>query len=392
MEAKKGAITALGEMAAHTGGAFVPYLETSMEALAKAASNWHPLIKSECADAFPSMVVPSIAANHGGEISWTKGDVTSANPMSAHTNAVVGAVLQQLLNLMRDEDADTVGKACEGIQAVIERCGPHALLPIAETCLQNTHELINRQAPCQMLHEEDGEEDEDHEPYMTSVCDLIGAFTRVMGAQFAPHLGSFLPGVCNFAKSSRPSSDRAMAIGCLGEIAQEMEGGIAEYWPTIFLPAVLAGLADEDDNVKRNAAFCGGVCAEGLKEIISSHYPQLFQALSPIFGMDTSATDSSKACVDNAAAAISRMIMASPTDVPLGQVLPVVLKSLPLKNDMTENETVYKCILGLISMNNADAAANKAEIQRVFTEAIAEGSKVDDEIKAQLSAALPGLA
>merc|ERR1740124_633475 len=104
LEAKKGAITALGEMAAHTGAAFVPFLETSMETLSKAAENWHPLIKAECAEAIPSMVIPTVTANHGGEISWTKGDVTSANPMSQHTALVVAAVMNQLLTLMKDED------------------------------------------------------------------------------------------------------------------------------------------------------------------------------------------------------------------------------------------------------------------------------------------------
>jgi len=395
LEAKKGAITALGEMAAHTGAAFVPYLETSMESLTKAAENWHPLIKAECAEALPSMVVPSVAAHHGGEISWTKGDVTSPNPMSPHTTAVVTAVMGQLLVLMKDEDPDTAGKACEGVQSVMELCGPHALLPMAEPILSITHDLISRKAPCQIEHDADegpSEDDEDHAPYMTSVCDLIGSITRVLGAQFATHLGSFLPPVCVFAKTSRPASDRAMAIGCLGEIAQEMEGAIAEFWPNIFLPAVFSGLADTDENVRRNAAFCAGVCAEGLREKATQYYPQMMAALSPLFSIDPTLGDSAAACIDNAAAAMSRMIMASPSDVPLGQVLPVILKSLPLKNDMTENETVYKCILGLISLNNADAVANKGEIRRVFQEAVAQSSKVDDEIKAKLNAALPGLA
>ena len=381
-------------MAAHTGAAFVPHLEVAMTVLSKAAENWHPLIKSECADAFASMVVPSIAQYSGGEIKWEKGDITSENPMNPHTIAVVKAVLDQLLKLMVDEDQETVGKACEGIQAVIERCGPHAILPIAETCIKNTLDLINRRAPCQIAHVVEGvnEEDEEHDPFMTSVCDLIGSFARVMGAQFSSQLGTFLPPVCNFAKSSRPASDRSMAIGCLGEIAQEMGASIGEYFQPIFLPAILAGLSDEDDNVKRNGAFCAGVCAEGLTTSISAqYYPQLLQALSPLFAMDTS-TDARKACIDNAAAAISRMIMASPSDVPLAQVLPVVLKSLPLKNDFTENETVYKCLLGLISMNNPDAAALKEEMRRVFTEAVSPGSKVDDEIKVQLNSALPSLA
>lgn len=394
LEAKKGAITALGEMAAHTGAAFVPYLETSMEILSKAAENWHPLIKSECAEALPSLVIPTVAAHHGGEISWTKGDVASPNPMSQHTVAVVSAVMNQLLALMKDEDPDTAGKACEGVQSVIELCGPHALVPVAEPMLSLTHDLISRRAPCQLIQEEDDgpdESDEDHAPYMTSVCDLIGSITRVMGTHFTAQLGTFLPPVCLFAKSSRPPSDRAMAIGCLGEIAQEMEVAIAEFWPTIFLPAVLAGLADADENVRRNAAFCAGVCAEGLREHATRNYPELMQGLSPLFSIDISSGDAAAACVDNAAAAMSRMIMASTTDVPLGQVLPVVLKSLPLKNDMTENETVYKCILGLIESNNADAAANKQEIKRVFQQAVDSNSKVDDEIKNKLMAALPAL-
>merc|ERR1712232_774321 len=73
--------------------------------------------------------------------------------------------------------------------------------------------------------------------------------------------------------------------------------------------------------------------------------------------------------------------------VPLSEVLPVVLRSLPLKNDYTENETVYKCLLGLMSSNNADLAANVADLKRVFTEAAADDSGVDDEWKQQIKAA-----
>mmetsp|Transcript_37175 Transcript_37175/g.54715 ORF Transcript_37175/g.54715 Transcript_37175/m.54715 type:complete len:1080 (-) Transcript_37175:170-3409(-) len=392
-EAKKGAITALGEMAAHTGAAFVPFLEDSIKVLQKAATNWHPLIKCEVAQSLPSMIVPSVAANHDGEIAWEKGDVTCANPMSEHTIAVVSAVLNDLLTLMDDDDKETVGKACEGIQSVIELCGPHALIPVANGCLQKTHDILSRKSPCQQGEEdEEPDDDDDHDSFMTSVCDLVGAFARVMGSQFNQYLPQFLPPICGYAKTSRPPSDRSMAIGCLGEIAQELESSISEHWESVFLPAVLSGLADEDDNVKRNAAFTAGVCCEGLGASVANQYPQLLQALSPLFSIDSSVSDSSAACVDNAAAAVSRMIMATPGSVPMPQVLPALLQSLPLKNDMTENETVYKCLLGLLQMNQPDAVALKAEFSRIFQAAVEEGSKVDDDIKAQLAAALPSLA
>lgn len=401
LDSKKGAITAIGEMASHTGAAFVPFLEEVMAVLQTAAKNWHPLIKAESAEALSSMVVPSVAAHHGGTINWTKGDISGANPMSPHTNAVVSAVLGELLKLMDDDDKGAVGKACEGIQSVLELCGPHALMPVSTDCLTKTHALLARKSPCQMAEEAEGEveggdlltEDDDHDTFMTSVCDLVGTYGRIMGPHFAKYLNQFLPAICAYAKQSRPSSDRSMAVGCLGEIAQELGVGISEHFETIFYPASLACLADEDDNVKRNAAFTIGVCCEGLGELVVSQYPQILSTISPLFQIDSSASDQSAACVDNAAAAVSRMITTCPQAVqPMNQVLPVLLKALPLKNDMTENETVYKCLLGLLQANHPDVAVNKAEFLRVFQSAMAEGSNVDDELKVSINQALAALA
>ena len=82
-----------------------------------------------------------------------------------------------------------------------------------------------------------------------------------------------------------------MSIGCLSEIAQELEGAIADYWQTVFLPAILAGLADSDDNVKRNAAFCAGVCSEHLRERVAGDYQSILQQLGPIFSLNASGND-----------------------------------------------------------------------------------------------------
>lgn len=393
LEAKKGAITAVGEISAHCGAAFVPYLEPTVELLQKAADNWHPLIKAEVAENFASMVVPSIEQNHGGSIEWSKGDISGNSPLSAHTTAVAATVLKQLVELMNDDDSDTVGKACSSVQSIIEQCGPHAFSLVGNDCLEKVHNLLNKTAPCQLadLEEGFGDEDDDHESFMIQVCDLVGAISRVMGTHFDQFLPQFLPLVCNYAKSSRPISDRSMAMGCLGEVAQGSGEGIKEFWKPIFLPAILAGLSDEDFSVKRNAAFCAGVCCEALGGFVVPDYPQILQAISPIFNINPTEGDSAAACVDNATAGVSRMIMASPPSVPLPQVLPVLLKALPLKNDMTENETVYKCLLGLLSMNNQEALALKSEFRRIFVEATADESQVDDETKAKLKQALPNL-
>lgn len=394
LETKKGGITAVGEMAAHTGAAFVPYMGEVMTVLLKAADNWHPLIKTEVADALASLVVPCVAQDHNGEIVWVKGDIAGPSPMSANTTQAVAVILKALVTMMKDETKDVVGKACEGIQRIIELCGPHALSSVANDCLENTYALLAKEAPCQQLEdygEEFGDEDDDHDSFMTSVCDLVGSFGRVMGQHFVQYLPKFLPAVCGYAKSSRPPSDRSMAIGCLGEIAQELGSGIAEHWSTVFYPAAIAGLADADDSVKRNSAFCIGVSCEGLGEAVTSQYAAMLQALSPLFVVDITEGDTAAACVDNACAAVARMIKASPSNVPMAQVLPVMLKAMPLKNDMTENETVYNCLFGLLQQNQADLLANKLELSRVFAEAASESSKVDDELKEKLKLALQSL-
>jgi importin-4 len=159
----------------------------------------------------------------------------------------------------------------------------------------------------------------------------------------------------------------------------------------VFFPAVLAALTDPDDNVKRNGAFCSGVCCENLGESIVGDYPALLQAISPLFSVDPTQGDSSAACMDNAVAALSRMIMTCPNHVPLSQVLPALLKALPLKNDMTENETVYTCLLGLLQMNQPDVMQHKPELVRIFTEAASDTSKVADEIQEKLRLAAQSL-
>merc|ERR1712176_195532 len=109
--------------------------------------------------------------------------------------------------------------------------------------------------------------------------------------------------------------------------------------------------------------------------------------LEPSFQIDPSSGEAAAACVDNTAACVARMIMASQSHVPMPQVLPAMLKLLPLKTDMTENETVYTCLLGLLQMNHPDLLAQSEQLKRVFLEATADNSRVAAEIKEKLKLA-----
>jgi hypothetical protein len=392
LDAKKGAITAIGEIAAHCGEEFLPYLEETITILQNMSSTFHSLLKAEAAEALSSMVIPVVAVKHGGSIDWKKGDIAGTSRLSPEVTAVASAVLKILVSMMNDVYSEIVSKACSGIESILNLCGPHAMVLVGNELLEATIALLTKTAPCQLadIDEEDGD-DYEHDSYMLSVCDLVATFGRTMGPHFCQYLPQFIPAICEFAKTSRPSSDRAMATGCLGELAQELGEGIKDYWTTVYLPLVLTGLADKDHHLNRNAAFCGGTCCEGLGAYVASDYVQILQAVGRLFNIDPSLSESAAAAVDNASACVCRMIMASPNNVPMSQVLPVVLKALPLKNDFTENETVYKCLLGLLQNNNTDALSQKVEMSRVFAEATSAETKVDKEMQEKLKMAMQGL-
>ena len=97
-------------------------------------------------------------------------------------------------------------------------------------------------------------------------------------------------------------------------------------------------------------------------ESMVPYYLELLQALHPLFSLTSKGTEGG--VVDNAAAAVARMIMAVPAAVPMEQVLPVLLSALPLKTDRSENESVYTCLLGLIHLRHPEAMRSLDTILR----------------------------
>ncbi|CAN0465888.1 unnamed protein product, partial [Hapterophycus canaliculatus] len=49
------------------------------------------------------------------------------------------------------------------------------------------------------------------------------------------------------------------------------------------LPLIKLSLVDSSAGVRRNAAFCAGTLAQGGGEVVVPYYPELLQALHPLF-------------------------------------------------------------------------------------------------------------
>jgi hypothetical protein len=237
--------------------------------------------------------------------------------------------------------------------------------------------IFEKKAFCQQeLADDEGLLDEDEQAefdalLISSASDLVGALAAVLGENFVEYAKIFIPHIAKYYKKTKPTSERSMAIGCLGEIAAGMLGGVTQFTDLIF-PIAMKGLSDEEPEVRSNAAYTVGALCQNTTLDISSQYQPLLMALYPLFqgqNLDN--------VTDNACGAVARMIMRHPQAVPVDQVLPVFVQALPLKRDYEENEPVYKLLFSLIRSQNQWVFNNMPQLLEIFANVLSK----EDELK-----------
>lgn len=392
---KKAALTALGAVAEHTQELFFPYLQRAMQAVVTqdigSLFSLHDNIRSESITILQYFLM-SACAQHNMAVPQ-KGVVQQLPPVVQELTSVVMNVC--VTALVGDEDKLPVSYACECIDGVFKLVGLAALHvpaadknhPVAVELIKAIHTLLGEKAPCQTarkVEKLEDEEDEDHDNgVIDSVTDLVAALARVLGSDFVPYFDEFHKLLLKFTKPARSHSDRAMAIGCYAEVVKEIGNPSIKYAESL-LPIIHSGLSDPMESVRRNSSFCIGVLVESTGTSLAPHFLNILQWLHPlcIRRENQLSSDAGGADVDNAVAAVTRMITAAPSSVPLSHVLPVLLDALPLRSDTTEGPAVYGCFYGLLHSNNADALNQAQKLIVLFCETLSPNSTAIDETKA----------
>eukprot|EP00897_Mesotaenium_endlicherianum_P001169 jgi/Mesen1/11052/ME000099S10502 len=247
-----------------------------------------------------------------------------------------------------DDDKETVAQACTAMGEVIRLAGPVYVHPYAKRVCDAVLSVLQGEAMCQVsaddeadqaLEDEEGEgEGSEHEEVLLDAAtELLPALASALGPSLAPLFQG---------KAARPAGERTTAIAAIAEVGKEIGAAIAPYCSDV-LPVVVRELRDEDAANRRNAAFCAGVlCQHGADKAIP-FYNNLLVALHPLFG-----EDEEDAVRDNGVGAVARMISAQPLVVPLEQVLPVMVRALPLREDHEEAAPVYGALCSLISASH----------------------------------------
>lgn len=162
----------------------------------------------------------------------------------------------------------------------------------------------------------------------------------------------------------------------------------SEITPTTepLLDLFYQALGDEEPEVQCNAAFAVGLLVEHTQKDLSPQYLHLLSALRPLFEVPTNSPLSRWKAHDNAAGAISRLIVRNTAAVPLDQVLPVLINALPLHHDFLENPPVFKAVFHLFGTNPQALHPHSVKLLEIFR-AVLEPSvpdQINDEIRAGL--------
>ncbi|CAN1151071.1 Probable importin subunit beta-4 [Linum perenne] len=373
LDEKAAATQALGLFALHSKNAFAPYLEESVKILVKHSEYFHEDVRLQAVTSLKHMLTAAHAIFQNN------------NDGQAKAVEILDKVMNIYIKTMTDDDdKEVVAQACMSIADIIKDYGYMAVEPYMPQLVDGTLTLIREQAACQLVENDSDADDDDDtahdEVLMDAVSDLLPAFAKAMGPQFAPIFANLFEPLMKFAKASRPSQDRTMVVATLAEVAQHMGAPIGGYVDRL-MPVVLKELASSDSTNRRNAAFCAGeLCKNGGESVLKArYYNDVLRGLYPLFGE----SEPDDAVRDNAAGALARMIMTYPQSIPLNQVLPVFLKALPLKEDYEESMTIYSCISSLVFSSNSQIIALVPDLVNVFAQVVVSPME-SPEVKAQI--------
>jgi len=242
------------------------------------------------------------------------------------------------------------------LAATLKVCGPAILTssvsgetpPVIQQITEIILEVLQKKHICQQdLDGEDGEDiEEESSEYDWLVVDtameLITCLAAALGPNFNEMWQIFEKSILRYA-SSQEKLERSTAIGTIAECIGNTGSSITAY-TTGLMRVLIKRLGDEDPEVRSNAAYGTGLLCEKStdeKEVLSN-YNVILGKLEPLLHDRQQAR-----LLDNSAGCVARMIRRHPSRVPLEDVLPALVRILPLREDYEENTAVFDMIVAL---------------------------------------------
>lgn len=322
--------------------AFVPYIQKCYEAIYKLLDHPQEDIRKVSIDALTQFIM-SLHQNN---------DPTSVQ------NAVIILIPKLAEIIKTDEECQVVMTALESYGNLLKELKQLAIPTedLQTTIFGSVQDVLNSKVACQFSEDQvGGDEDQEESEYDEALIEMAGDVLPKLGEalspeKFALYFGRFWPTLAHKiekgSKNEELSAQRSFAFGTLSECFRPLQGYTATWFDSL-LPLYLMGMQDSCKQVRQNTVFGLGELVLYSEEKSFEKFPVILQALSSAV-----AQEEHPGTLDNICGALARLILTNYSLIPLGQVLPVFVTHLPLREDFDENNSVFKCFQMLFTQGN----------------------------------------
>lgn len=328
-----------------------------------------------------------------------EGPWTPGFPAEEHTNPttamVAEAVRTATLDTLETEDERLVAiTICDRIAEGLKVIGPRALLNndnLEKLCTEILM-LLNKQHRSQTTEDlEDGDagapaESSEYDEVLTdSSFDVVVQVAAALGSMFTPVCPTFLKPILQFCSSSS-STERASAVGAVAEIINGMRPEVTKFTSQL-MQALLHRIGDVDIEVRSNAAYgIGLLCyySEDAQTVTSS-YPTILEKLQRLLkkvdkvNKRGDGDDNNARGLANACGCVSRMILKHPNNVPIPDVINVLINRLPLTDGLEENTPVFELIVELVRNQEPTIIGMREQLVQIFAQVFVQEQEYNVE-------------
>ena len=247
-------------------------------------------------------------------------------------------------------------------------------------------EVLTKKHACQQDADDDDdiEFQEESSEYdwlvIETAMEVVTCLASALGTDFGTLWQIFDKPIIKYT-SGQERQERSAAVGTVAECIGNMGSAVTPF-TTRLMQILLKRLGDEDIETRSNAAYGTGLlCLKSDAEgEVKGNYNTILAKLEPLLHHDQGAR-----LLDNSAGCVARMIKRYPSQVPLDEVLPALVKLLPLREDYEENTAVFDMIVALYQSNNTAMQGLTQQLLPILQQVLGPPEdQLDEETRAKV--------
>jgi len=338
LDEKSSACHVIGRIAKCTGDIFAPHYQQAVTTLRKMCYYGYSVVRE---NAIKSLCEVIASVNDAAK------DSQQQEIVKTLMNKVIVEEVKGMI--LTDESVEVILSCIIAVKYLTTKFGAQKFAPYLEQIWGSILKVFKNETKSQdVLNGEyaDQEAVEDKElGFMVDVCEAISEIAKLFGDQFEKYFVSLFDLIVVWTKRS---DDLAITfLGLLADICGAIGKASIPYLPKILELAVVKGISSNNPSLQQNGLFITGTVLQNAGNAGVPFYEKTVKMMVPLLNSSHGNVS------DNACGALSRMIASAPPgSLPIDNLLPLIVRALPLKVDFEENEAVFNCIFKLFAQSH----------------------------------------